>query len=198
MRFALVLPTILVCVLQSALCADPIRLHPDNQRYFQWGEAPVVLITSGEHYGALLNGEFDYERYFGELAAHRLNHTRIFSGVYREVPGDFGITENTLAPRPGHFICPWARSDTPGESDGGNKFDLTQWNPDYFTRLRALMTAAKKRGIVVEFTLFCPMYRDSMWNACPMNARNNVNQIGDCKREEVYALRHEDLTKIQL
>ena len=198
MRFDLIVPTLFVCVLPCVLHAEPIRQHADNPRYFQWDGGPAVLITSGEHYGALLNGEFDYERYFDELAAHRLNHTRIFSGAYREVPGDFGITENTLAPRPGHFVCPWQRSDVPGESDGGNKFDLTQWNPDYFKRLHALMDAAKKRGIVVEFTLFCPMYRDSMWKACPMNARNNVNGIGDCKREEVYTLMHEDLSEVHI
>ena len=184
--------------LQSAIAAEPIRLHPENPRYFQWDGEPTILITSGEHYGALLNGAFDFDRYFAELASHRLNHTRVFSGVYREVPGDFGITENSLAPKPGHFVCPWARSETPGESDGGNKFDLTQWNSAYFERLHQLMAAAKARGIVVEFTLFCPMYSDPMWEACPMNARNNVNAIGDCPLKEIYALKHETLTNVQL
>ncbi|MCB1100467.1 MAG: hypothetical protein KDN22_33190 [Verrucomicrobiae bacterium] len=183
---------------QNASVAAPIRLHSENSRYFQWDGEPTILITSGEHYGALLNSAFDFDRYFAELASHRLNHTRVFSGVYREVPGDFGITENPLAPQPGFFVCPWARSGIPGESDGGNKFDLTQWDPAYFERLHQLMAAAKERGIVVEFTLFCPMYRDSMWEACPMHARNNVNAIGDCPRDEVYALKHETLTKVQL
>ena len=35
--------------------AFPIRLHPDNPHYFLWRGKPTVLITSGEHYGAVMN-----------------------------------------------------------------------------------------------------------------------------------------------
>lgn len=191
-------PLALLLVSSSlANALTPIALHPENPHYFLWKDKPTILVTSGEHYGALLNANFDYKAYFDELAAQGLNHTRIFSGVYREVPGDFGITENPLAPVAGKFVSPWARSEVAGESDGGKKFDLTQWNPVYFERLHTLMKVAEKNGIVVEFTLFCPMYSDTMWNACPMNTRNNVNTIGDCLRDEVYALKHDDLTDIQ-
>ena len=111
-------------------------LHPENGHYFLWRERPTILVTSGEHYGAVLNLDFDFERYLATLAADGLNHTRLFSGTYREVPGSFGITDNTLAPQPGRFTCPWARSDMPGYSDGGNKFDLSRWDDAYFDRLR--------------------------------------------------------------
>ena len=40
----------------------PISLHPDNPSYFLWRGKPAVLITSGEHYGALLNLDFDFVR----------------------------------------------------------------------------------------------------------------------------------------
>ena len=109
--------------------AAPLALHPGNPHYFLWEGEPAVLVTSGEHYGLLLNAAFDYRRYFAELAAHGLNHTRVFSGVYREVPGSFGITDNPLAPEADQYVCPWIRSDTAGAADGRNKFDLTQWNP---------------------------------------------------------------------
>ncbi len=49
--------------------ARPIALHPDNPHYFLWRDKPTVLITSGEHYGALLNLDFDFVRYFNELQA---------------------------------------------------------------------------------------------------------------------------------
>ena len=55
---------LLACGLQAA---EPIMLHPDNGRYFLWRGKPTILITSGEHYGALLNLDFDYERYFKAL-----------------------------------------------------------------------------------------------------------------------------------
>ena len=64
----------------------PIALHPQNGHYFLWRGRPTILITSGEHYGALLNLDFDYVRYFDTLAADGLNLTRLFSGTYREIP----------------------------------------------------------------------------------------------------------------
>ena len=87
----------------------PLALHPENPRYFLFRGKPTVLVTSGEHYGAVLNLDFDYVRYLDALAADGLNHTRLFSGTYREVPSSFGITDNTLAPKPGRYAAPWAR-----------------------------------------------------------------------------------------
>ena len=175
-----------------------LSLHPDNPHYFRWRDEPTILVTSGEHYGALLNLDFNYARYFDELAKHGLNHTRVFSGVYRENAAAFRITDNTLAPKPNRYICPWARSEEPGYHAGGNRFDLTKWDPAYFKRLEDLLTQAAKRGIVVELTLFCPMYKDDMWDDSPMKASNNVNGVGDCQREEVYTLKHQDLLDVQL
>jgi hypothetical protein len=181
----------------AAALPAPLSLHPENPRYFLFRGKPTLLVTSGEHYGAVLNRAFDYSRYLETLAADGLNHTRTFSGVYREVPGSFGITDNTLAPTPGHYLAPWARSDQPGESDGGNRFDLERWDEAYFTRLRELLGEASRRGVVVELNLFCPFYEESMWAASPMNARNNANGIGAVPRQEVYTLRHPELTRIQ-
>lgn len=43
---------------------------------------------------------------------------------------------NPLGPRPRSLILPWARSHQPGYVQGGNKFDLDKWDPEYFARLR--------------------------------------------------------------
>ncbi|GAB6164977.1 hypothetical protein JCM19992_09770 [Thermostilla marina] len=174
-----------------------LRLHPENSRYFLWRGEPTVLITSGEHYGAVLNLDFDYKRYLATLSADGLNLTRTFSGTYREVASSFGITDNPLAPKPLRYICPWARSDTPGYYDGGNKFDLKKWDPAYFARLHDFMREAARCGVVVEYNLFCPMYRDELWQACPMNIANNINGVGDVPRTEVYTLDHADLWAVQ-
>src|SRR5437764_1205666 len=87
----------------------PLALHPDKPHYFLFRGKPAVLITSGEHYGAVLNGDFDYLPYLDELHARRFNLTRTFSGMYREIPNSFGIVENTLAPKPERYVCPWPR-----------------------------------------------------------------------------------------
>src|SRR5262249_24553566 len=104
---------------------EPLKLHPDNPHYFLFRGKPAVLITSGQHYGAVLNRDFDYVKYLEELKSRGLNLTRTFSGTYREIPGSFKIVDNTLAPKSGRYVCPWARSATRGASDGGSKFDLT-------------------------------------------------------------------------
>ncbi|MBE7500725.1 MAG: hypothetical protein HS113_10550 [Verrucomicrobiales bacterium] len=178
--------------------AAPLALHPENPRYFQWRGQPTFLLGSGEHYGAVLNLDFDFRRYLDTLAADGLNHTRTFTGVYCEPPGAFNIARNTLAPEPNRLICPWARSDQPGYANGGNKFDLNRWDETYFERLRAFLTHASRRGVVVELTLFCPFYEDSMWRLSPMNAANNINGVGAVGRTNVYTLdRHGGLLPFQ-
>jgi hypothetical protein len=188
----------IVNVAPAAETTKPISLHPDNGHYFLWRGKPTILISSGEHYGVLMNLDFDYVRYFDALKADGLNHARVFSGVYREFPGFLGITDNTLCPKPNRYTCPWARSDQPGYADGGNRFDLNRWSKAYFTRLHDLMKAARQRGIVVEMTLFCPFYKKRLWAVSPMNEANNVNQIGDCPRKEVYTLKHKRLLDVHL
>ena len=180
-----------------AFAADPIRLHPANPHYFEFRDKPTVLVTSAEHYGAVLNLDFDYKRYLNTLAADRLNLTRMFMAAYREGPESFGITANTLAPVHSRFIAPWLRTDVPGALDGLNKFDLTRWNQPYFDRLKDFVKEAAARGIVVELTFFCPFYRDEMWNLSPLNAGNNVNGIGDYKREQVYTLKDPAMQLVQ-
>ncbi len=180
-----------------SLSATPISLHPDNPHYLLFRGKPTVLITSTEHYGAVLNGDFDAIPYLDELHARGLNLTRTFSGTYREVAGSFRIAKNTLAPSPGQYIAPWPRTGTAGAADGGHRFDLDRWNDAYFDRLKAFVAAASDRGIVVEYVLFCPFYEENLWEVNPMNARNNVNGVGDISRTDAYTGKHRDLQEKQ-
>jgi hypothetical protein len=182
----------------NAVAAAPLALHPDNPHYFLWRDQPTILVTSGEHYGAVLNRDFDFRKYLDTLAKDGLNNTRTFSGAYCEPPGAFNIARNTLAPGPGRLIAPWARSSTPGYQNGGNKFDLDRWDDAYFRRLKDFLAHASQRGVVVELNLFCPFYEESMWVLSPMNAANNVNGVGAVARTNVYTLdRHGGLLAVQ-
>jgi hypothetical protein len=175
--------------------ARPLALHPENPHYFLFRGKPAVLITSTEHYGAVLNGDFDFIPYLDELHARGFNLTRTFSGVYREVPGSFGITDNTLAPPGNRWLCPWARGDEPGA--GGNKFDLKRWDNAYFDRLKDFVAQAGKRGIVVELVLFCTIYNDQLWDISPMKPGNNRQGIGPSSRLEVYTGKDRELLAVQ-
>ena len=183
-RYVQSLIVVLLSILSIVVAVDaqvgqtqPIRLHPKNSHYFLFQGKAVALITSGEHYGAVFNADFDYRRYLDALAAGGMNYTRLFGGSYVEVPGkSFGIVRNDLAPAAGRFVAPWARSGTPGYAGGGNKFDLSKWNAEYFTRLHDFLAEAAKRGIVVEITLFSSQYGELQWNVSPFNRANNIDQ----------------------
>src|SRR5690554_3645825 len=192
----LIYSLILVLLLTGAasLVAQPITLHPENPHYFLFRGKPTVLVTSGEHYGAVMNLDFNYDTYLETIAADGLNLTRLFSGVYVE---GWGEPWNTLNPPHGRYIAPWARSETPGYSDGGNKFDLTRWDPAYFERLKDFVRKAGERGIVVEMVLFCVYYNDDNWRLSPLNAASNVNGIGNTDRFAPYDETDPDLMRVQ-
>jgi hypothetical protein len=180
-----------------------LRLDPRNPHYLIFRGKPTVLITSGEHYGAVVNADFDYIRYLDELKRHGFNHTRVFSGTYIEPgapasslpPSTFLGYDNTLAPRAGRFVSPWAR-DRRGSGTGA-RFDLGRWNPAYFERLKRFVKEASKRGVVVELVLFSALYGNDRWEASPFNARNNVNGVGAIEPQILYTLANGRLLDFQ-
>ncbi|MBN1246935.1 MAG: hypothetical protein JXC32_04715 [Anaerolineae bacterium] len=102
----------------------PLSLHPDNPHYFLFRGEPTVLIISGEHDGAVMNRDFDYGPYLDTLAACGFNQTRLFSGTYRELPGSHNIRNNTMAPPPASYLCPW-QCVARGPAGEPLKWDLT-------------------------------------------------------------------------
>lgn len=179
LRIACLIVVLLGLSISSTAAAPTIALHPQNSRYFLFRDTPTVLITSGEHYGAVVNRDFNYIAYLDTISAAGLNMTRIFSGTGLEQSGTTGL--NTINPAPGRTITPWARSSTPGYLDGGNKFNLDVFDSAYWSRLRDFVQKASDRGIVVEYVLFTSTYgtdpRISTFNMSPLNAANNINGL---------------------
>ena len=60
---------------------NTLRLHPANHHYLMYQNKPIVLITSAEHYGELINLDFDYVKYLDALNKEGMNNTRVFSGA---------------------------------------------------------------------------------------------------------------------
>lgn len=173
MKLTLTLFQCLLLIQLTMLSADePISLHPKNHRYFQWNGRATVLVASGEHYGAVINQDFDFRKYLAAVQIAGLNHTRLFLGDYVEAPGSFGIVDNPLNPAEGRLLAPWARSSTRGFARGGNKFDLDKWDPRYFERLHEFLDEANRRSIVVETVLF---FIGPGYDYAPLNPKNNVN-----------------------
>ncbi|MEL6251911.1 MAG: hypothetical protein AAFR87_07865 [Bacteroidota bacterium] len=174
-----------------------LSLHPENPHYFLYKGKARIFISSAEHYGAVLNLDFDYKKYLKTLKEEGMDYTRIFTGSYVENSESFGIEKNSLAPLSDKFISPWARSEEAGYINGGNKFDLNKWNPDYFKRLSDFVATAEELEIIVEVTFFSSIYTDNNWTFCPFYADNNINETDRIDREYVNTLRNGNLFAYQ-
>jgi hypothetical protein len=168
-----------------------IQLHPSNSHYFQFDGKPIILITSAEHYGAIVNEDFNYTTYLNALKSYGLNYTRIYPGFLFEPENKF-MKGNTLGPKPESIVLPWARSQMPGYVLGGNLFDLDQWDLHYFERLKNFIAQASKRSIVVEICFFNAQYSDT-WPISPLYFKNNIQGIGNCDYKDAQTLKHPDL-----
>ncbi len=171
----------------------PIAVNPENPHYYIFRGKPTVLITSAEHYGGVVNKDFDYVAYFDALRSYGLNYTRIYPGALFEPVGKFG-KGNTLGVKPSSLILPWARSNIPGYTLCGNKFDLGRWNAEYFERLKDFVAKAGERGVVVEICFFNAQYSDT-WPISPLYYENNIQGSGKCVYQDAQTLRHPDLVE---
>jgi len=184
-----------VLLVPAPLFAEPIKVAPANPHYYFYEGKPIILITSAEHYGAVINTEFSYTAYLDALQAHGLNYTRFYPGAMFEPVGKF-MAGNTLGPKPGSLMVPWARSDTPGYRLGGNRFDLDRWDPAYFTRFKDFLTQARRRGIIVEICFFNSQYEDT-WPLSPLFADNNIQGSGRCDWRAAQTLKDSGLVARQ-
>jgi hypothetical protein len=172
---------------------QPIKLLKENPHYFEYKGKPLVLITSAEHYGAVINTDFDYKTYLETLHREGMNYTRIFAGSYFEIPTSFGIKSNTLAPAAGKEILPWNTV----VKNGNIMYDWSDYNLDYFKRLADFMKLAASLDIIVEVTLFSSIYTDEHWEMNPQNPKNRMGAESQLDRKLVHTKENGQLLGLQ-
>jgi hypothetical protein len=186
---------------------EPVTVWPSNPRYFYYKQKPLVFVTSDHHYGAVIDGDFDFIKYLDFLSANGMNLTRIYPGGMFEPPDKY-LPGNPLGPKAGRQILPWMKSP----QDGANpalagpgqpsfKFDLDKWNPEYFSRLKSFVEEAGRRNIVVEVAFFNGMYADC-WPLMAMYHGNNIQNVGryeagDCGLFTTTDPRNRDVLRYQ-
>ena len=182
--------TLNVCIAQD----EPIKLLAENPHYFEFNGKPLALITSAEHYGAVLNESFNYEEYLHTLHDEGMTYTRIFMGSYFEIPSkSFSIQHNTLAPEADKIIVPWLTS----VENGLIKYDWNSTNPAYYERLNKFMELAQKLDIIVEVTLFSSIYNDDHWEMNPQNPKNRLGDSASLDRKLVHTVENGVLLSLQ-
>jgi len=198
---------------EESTAMGPLRVHPENPRWFARPDGRAVWLT-GSHTWANLQErgvegqtpDFDYDGYLDFLQRHGHNfirlwaweHTQWMQFVDRQVPVRY---------RPN----PYQRTGPGKALDGGLKFDLTKLNDEYFRRLRRRLEQARRRGIYVSVMLFQGFSLDkrrgnaktgNAWHGHPLNKANNVNGLdgnpsGDDSGREVHELRIAAVTRLQ-
>ncbi len=95
-----------------AVVAQPIRLHPQNPRVFEYRGKALVLITATEHYGAVMNRPFRWEPYLDDLVDKHRTASRLFV-LYRELQTAVN-PYSTCNPETLDFISPYPRTGPAG------------------------------------------------------------------------------------
>jgi hypothetical protein len=182
---------------RSVLGEGPLRLHPDNWRYFMDGNGRLIYLTGSHHWDNLVDndtrpGEFDFAAYLDFLESYDHNFIRLWSQWAWTKPVD---------------PLPYLRSGPGRANDGARKVDLTTFNPLYFERLRERVESAGERGFYVGVVLFQGWsIKDhgsgNPWPNHPYNPANNINQVngdlnGNGEGEEIHTLDSPEILALQ-
>jgi hypothetical protein len=192
--------------------SGPLFVNPDNRRYFTDG-----VKVNGKYRSIYFTGvhtwcnfmdcgntnppvKFDYEKYLDFLRERNYNFFRLWRAENArggEAGPDFWFDP-----------LPYQRSTTCCAFDGGNKFDLSNFNQAYFDRMRERVIEAGERGIYVSIMLFDGWSVESKfgghnpWVGHPYKLSNNVNSVngdmnGDAQGSETHTLANPQITALQ-
>lgn len=198
--------------IQSTPTMGPLRVHSSNPQYFTDGGGKAIgsdraIYLTGSHTWPNLKdigtadspSPFNYIAYLDFMQEYNHNFMRMWTWELAKYAydGTFRYTDP----------FPWPRTG-PGQAlDGKPKFDLSQFNEDYFERLRSRVIAARDRRIYVSIMFFeghgmqfsDPPWR---WDGHPFNDANNINEttdppLRDSERLKIYTLEIPAVTALQ-
>jgi hypothetical protein len=181
--------------LQSGpLATGPLRVSAKNPRYFCDASGRPILLVGSHTWNNLVDmgrsdppEPFDFQAYLDFLNRHGHNFIRLWAW-------DSTTWDTRANGRLGKdFIhqaapLPWLRTG-PGQAlDGKPRFDLKQFNPVYFDRLRKQVRDAGRRGIYVSVMLFegwglmhgnrrRGTLKEWAWRSHPFHPDNNISGI---------------------
>ncbi len=200
-------------IIPAAAPMGPLKVHPENPRYFATPDHRAVWLTGSHTWAALqergLEGEtpdFDYDRFLDFMQQHGHNFLRLWVWEHAQ------WMQFSPASVPVRYKPPIFQRPGPGLAlDGQPKFDLTRFNDAFFTRLRARVLAAQRRGLYVSVMFFqgfsamktsSTPNRGNNWHGNPFNRANNINGLdgdpaGQDTGHQLYSLTTPAITRIQ-
>lgn len=169
----------------------PLRIHPDNPRYFTDDRGGAIRLAGHQIFVDLQDNSFnkefiyngartlDWSWYLDFAAERNLNLIRNWI-IWSFGSGATADDNNAVA----HPMI-YARTGPDTAVDGGPRFDLTAYDEDFFDRLRDRVMQAGERGIYVSIMLF-EVYGfgdgedaggQTLWHGNMFRGDNNINGI---------------------
>ena len=154
----------------TAQADDAIRPYAENPYYWQYQGEPVLLL-GGSWQDNLFNHPIGLEEHLDLLVSVGGNYVR--NTMSHRNQGNVFAYVQRAGPHSERF------GDVPVEEDG--KFDLDEFNEDYWLRLDDFLRMTRERDIIVQIEVFDPHdhFRDHQslggWSKHPFNPANNVN-----------------------
>ncbi len=142
---------------ESAQTKPKIAPWPENPWYWSMNGEPVTLIGGSD--------DDNLFQWPADLLIPQLNRIQQAGG---------NVIRNTMSDRPdkGFEVYPYLRLDA-------GKYDLDQWNSEYWERFQFMLKETARRGIVVQIEVWDRFdytdVRQSNWKRHPYNPDNNIN-----------------------
>ncbi len=213
--------TILIALMLSGsvLAEGLLRVHPENARYFTDDSGQAIYLAGHQSFVDLQDNSFnkafirggqrtlDWEAYLDFLTERHFNYLRNWI-IWSTGSGSMAPVNRAIA-----FPMPYRRVEGHGKArDGGNKFDLYQFNERFFQRMRERCEDLQQRGVYVSIMLFevygflegeaSGVPPQTLWDGNVFNKANNINGIdtdenGDGKGIEFFYTQDERVLDLQ-
>jgi len=158
-----------------------------NHHYFKDASGNAIVLSGSQTWNTLQDWgtnsapqPVDFAQFVKFLTQHGHNFTLLWTV---ETPRFCSLP--VVAANPPQFTVspfPWKRTGPGNATDGGLKFDLAQFNPEFFDRLRLRVEAFNKAGVYAGVYLFTGEFLNLFRCAddgYPFTGANNINGIDD-------------------
>ncbi len=166
-----------------------LRVNANNPRYFTDNSGKAIFLT-GSHIWYNVQDQsgrppLDFANYLSWMVSTGHNFVRLWQmdepwTTLVDNTGQGAMTPLPFARVPGHGTA----------ADGGLKFDLSQYDENYFDRLRANVILAGSKGVYCSVMLFNGWWAEgqpSNFSTSHHNPSNNINGLS-MSVEDVYTM----------
>ena len=131
---------------------DRIQIYKENPRYWQYKGKPLLLL-----------GGSDNDNLFQWTGSKLTEHLDLL----KSVGGNY--VRCTMSSRDEGNVWPFARVD--------GKYNLDQWNEEYWWRFEEFLKATSARDIIVQIEIWATydFKPDNRWQQNPFHPKNNIN-----------------------